>query len=108
MSDGLPISRSATSAAKRFRSAMARVNLPDAESWEVIDEGAGVTSLRANEKRPRRAASQAEGKVTAMASGDPDVAAARNWIATSSRECCRLDRPNGLPPKGGTRKLEKA
>src|SRR3954471_3290844 len=61
---------------------------------------------RRQEKRPRRAASQAEGKVTAMASGDPDVAAAPNWIATSSRECCRLERPNGLPLKGGILKTQ--
>jgi hypothetical protein len=38
MSDGLPISRSATSAAKRLRCWIARVNPSDAEPWEVIAE----------------------------------------------------------------------
>jgi hypothetical protein len=44
-SDGLPISRSAASAANRLRFWMARANRPDTEPWLVIAEPAGGGSL---------------------------------------------------------------
>src|SRR5205823_6482742 len=78
----VPILRSASSAANRLRVVIARVNLPDAEPWEVIAE-----------MGPARASLCIRGSQLALSEGVQIAELGWRPTATSARRCRRELRP---------------